>query len=179
MKGIVFTEFMDMVESEFGYEMVDQIIEDSNLESNGIYTSVGTYDHSEIVSLLMNLSKQTKVEAGVLLKQFGGYLFNTFLKGYPHFFEESENSIDFLQSIDSYIHVEVLKLYPDAMLPSFTTEKQEDGSFEMTYHSERKMSALALGLIEKSIEHFKDPFYVSMEMLEEDGSIAKFTIKNK
>jgi len=179
MKGIVFTEFIDMVENEFGYGMVDQIIEDSNLPSKGIYTSVGTYDHSEIVALLMNLSKQTKIDSQVLLKQFGEYLFGTFLKAYPHFFKESENSIDFLQSIDNYIHVEVLKLYPDAKLPKFKTETLEDGSLIMTYYSERKMSALAAGLIEKSILHYKDPFTVKIEMVEEDGSIAKFTIKNK
>ena len=38
MKGIVFTEFLDMVEKEFGYETVDHIIENSELSSNGIYT---------------------------------------------------------------------------------------------------------------------------------------------
>lgn len=179
MKGIVFTEFMDMVESTFGYETVDQIIDDSNLESNGIYTAVGTYDHAEIVALLTNLSKRTKVDPQVLLKQFGGYLFNTFLRTYPQFFADSKNSIEFLQSIDNYIHVEVLKLYPDAKLPSFNSEVQEDGSLVMTYYSERKMSALAAGLIEKSIEHFDDPYTMTLEMVKEDGSIAKFTIKNK
>ena len=54
MKGIVFTEFLDMVEERFGYEVVDQIISESKLSTDGIYTSVGTYPHSEIVKLLMN-----------------------------------------------------------------------------------------------------------------------------
>ncbi len=178
MKGIVFTEFMEMVESQFGYAMVDQIIEDSKLPSGGIYTSIGTYDHSEIVALLMNLSKRTEIEPPVLLKAFGKYLFDTFLKTYPHFFEEANNSIDFLQSIDNYIHVEVLKLYPDAKLPTFTTDVQDDGSLVMTYFSERKMSALAEGLIEKSIAHYQDPMSMTKELLEEDGSVVKFVIKS-
>ena len=42
MKGIIFTEFLDLVEEKFGLEMVDKIIEQSNLDSGGIYTSVGT-----------------------------------------------------------------------------------------------------------------------------------------
>lgn len=36
MKGIVFTEFLDMVEEKFGYGVVDQIITESKLESNGM-----------------------------------------------------------------------------------------------------------------------------------------------
>ena len=42
MKGIVFSEFLDLVEVKFGLEMVDKIIDQSNLESKGVYTSVGT-----------------------------------------------------------------------------------------------------------------------------------------
>ena len=33
MKGIVFTEFLDLVEERFGLEMVDVIISQSKLES--------------------------------------------------------------------------------------------------------------------------------------------------
>ena len=54
MKGIVFTEFLDLVESKFGLAMVDKIILQSQLESNGSYTSIGTYKFSEMLQLLQN-----------------------------------------------------------------------------------------------------------------------------
>lgn len=177
MKGIVFTEFLEMVEKQFGYEMVDTIIEESKLPSNGIYTSVGTYHHSEIVQLLGNLSTKSKIDAQVLLKAFGEYLFDTFLGAYPQFFKAVDNPFDFLISIDSHIHVEVLKLYPEATLPKFDTVRLDDGSLQMIYKSERKMGALAEGLIEKSIAYYKTSHIVEKEMISEDGSIVKFTIK--
>lgn len=177
MKGIVFTEFLDMVEAQFGYEVVDHIIEESKLESNGIYTSVGTYHHSEIVQLLSNLSERTEIDAGTLLKAFGEYLFDTFLKAYPVFFQAETTAFGFLKSIDSHIHVEVMKLYPDATLPKFDTEIQEDGSLLMTYQSERKMGALAEGLMEKAIAHYKHPHSVEKRLLSEDGSKIEFIIK--
>ena len=177
MKGIVFTEFLEMVELKFGYEVVDHIIEESKLESNGIYTSVGTYSHNEIVQLLSNLSLKTKINAEDLLKAFGEYLFDTFLKTYPQFFDAEDNAFDFLKSIDNHIHVEVLKLYPDATLPKFDTVEQADGTLHMIYKSERKMGALAEGLIERSIAHYQQPHSVHKEILEEDGSEIKFTIK--
>ena len=46
MKGIVFTEFLDLVEEKFGLEMVDAIISQSKLESKGVYTSIGVFASS-------------------------------------------------------------------------------------------------------------------------------------
>lgn len=177
MKGIVFTEFLDMVEEKFGYDVVDQIIQESDLESKGIYTAIGTYPHSEVVQLLMNLSSKVKIEPTILLKEFGKYLFDTFLESYPQFFSAVDNAFAFLHSIDKHIHVEVLKLYPDATLPKFHSEETEDGTMIMTYKSERKMAALAEGLIEKSIAHYKEECDVSSESLSEDGTVVRFTIK--
>ena len=176
MKGIVFTEFLEMVEQKFGYEVVDHILSESKLVSNGVYTSIGTYPHSEIVQLLMNLSDKVELDPTLLLKEFGKYLFDTFLQGYPQFFSAVDNAFDFLHSIDNHIHVEVLKLYPDATLPKFHSEETEEGTMVMTYSSERKMAALAEGLIEKSIAHYKEECSIETENLKEDGSEVRFTI---
>ncbi|MFK7794974.1 MAG: heme NO-binding domain-containing protein [Gammaproteobacteria bacterium] len=58
MKGVVFTKFFDMVEDRFGYQVVDNIINNSNVKSGGAYTSVGTYDHLELLSLVGSLHKE-------------------------------------------------------------------------------------------------------------------------
>lgn len=166
-----------MVEEKFGYEVVDQIISDSKLETNGIYTAVGTYPHSEVVQLLMNLSNKVSIGPQVLLKEFGKYIFNTFLSSYPQFFTSQKTAFDFLHSIDKHIHVEVLKLYPDATLPKFESYETEDGAMVMTYRSERKMASLAEGLMESSLAHYGEDCKIITEYLNEDGSEVKFTIK--
>ncbi len=179
MKGIVFTEFLEMVENEFGYEVVDYIIDNSDLESGGVYTSIGTYHHSEVVQLLMNLSEKVEMDPGALLKTFGKYLFDTFTRAYPMFFEAEDNAFGFLDSIDRHIHVEVLKLYPDATLPRFETQVSDDDVMTMIYKSERKMGALAEGLIEKAMEYYNTPYILSKELMNEDGSMVKFVIEKK
>jgi len=176
MKGIVFTEFLDMVEQEFGYEVVDELIESTDLPSNGIYTSIGTYHHSEIVALLTGLSEKVNIDAGVLLKSFGKYLFKTFLASYPQFFEACDNAFAFLESIDTHIHVEVQKLYPSATLPKFTTTVDDQGQMCMIYESERRMAALAEGLIESSLQHYGETCDMDTKYLKEDGSEVQFTI---
>jgi len=73
MKGIIFVEFLEMVEGIIGAEATEELIEESNLPSKGVYTTVGTYDDAEIVSLLVNLQKRTNLPIPDLLQTFGAY----------------------------------------------------------------------------------------------------------
>ena len=118
MKGVVFTEFLEMVEAKWSLEMVDQLIERAKPPSGGVYTAVGTYAPAEMVALVSALSEATDMPIPDLLKAFGGHLFGTFARNYPQFLEGRDTSFAFLESVESVIHVEVRKLYPDAELPS-------------------------------------------------------------
>lgn len=176
MKGIVFTKFLEMVEEVNGYGVVDTILEEVKPESGGSYTAIGTYDHSEIVALVVSYCKHTDQEVGDALNAFGRYLFDVFYNNYQDFFPPGQTAFEFLESIDNYIHIEVAKLYPDAQLPRFRTERPKEGSLVMTYDSDRKMADLAHGLIGKTLEHFKEDRTITKENLKEDGSLVKFTI---
>ncbi len=179
MKGIVFTEFFEMVEKMFGDDMSDKLIENTDLPSGGVYTAVGTYSHAEIVQLLFKLNEYTGIEIGTLLNTFGKYLFDTFLANYPAFFDAADNAFDFLESIQQYIHVEVLKLYPDAQLPKFSTEVVDPNTLEMIYESDRKMADFAEGLMEKSLLHYNENADIIKKPLVDDHSKVLFIIKRR
>ncbi|WP_411029940.1 heme NO-binding domain-containing protein [Spongiimicrobium sp. 3-5] len=176
MKGIVFTEFMDMVESNFGLEVVDTIIEDSQLQSEGIYTSVGTYDFNEMVSLITNLSNQVKVPVDDLVYTFGLFLFTSLGKAHPEVIQSYTSPINLLYSIEDHIHVHVKKLYPDAELPTFKILEKTDTSISMIYTSSRGLYRLAHGLMQKAFEHFNGSAEITYELLKEDGTEVKFDI---
>ena len=162
MKGLVFTEFLDMVEQTFSADKVDDIIEASNLPSGGAYTAVGTYPHSEIVTLIQNLSKQTGVPVPALVKAFGHFLFGRFVVLYPTFFSSTPDIFDFLESIENYIHVEVHKLYPDAQLPTFETHREGTQKLIMIYRSPHPFATLAEGLLEGCLTHYQIKAQVDM-----------------
>lgn len=88
MKGIVFSEFIELVEDKFGIEIADTIIEKSNLPNQGTYTQVGTYDHKEMLTLVTHLSKETGIEVPVLVQAFSEHFFDRFTQMYPQFFTE-------------------------------------------------------------------------------------------
>ncbi len=105
MKGIVFTELMEMVEAQFSEEVADEVLDAANLKSGGSYTSLGTYDHDEIIELVGHLSRVTKTDASALVKAFGDYLFSRFVEMHAEFFQGIDYAMDFLEKVDGYIHL--------------------------------------------------------------------------
>jgi Haem-NO-binding len=179
MKGVVFTEFLDMVEEKFSADMVDDIIEMSNLASGGAYTAVGTYPHEELVAMVVALSKQSGVATGALINVFGQHLFKRFYVRYPHFFANVPTAFDFLSGIEDVIHVEVLKLYPDAQLPRFVVEKRSADELVLVYHSARHFGDLAAGLMQGCVAHFGENINIARQDLKtEDGNAnIQFTLQ--
>jgi hypothetical protein len=180
MKGIVFTEFLEMVEDHFGDAAIERIIDEATLPSGAAYTSVGTYDHRELVQLVKRLSAATGIGVSELVCVFGRHLFSRFVDAYPHFFDGVNSAFDFLERIEKHIHVEVRKLYPDAELPTFTCHTRGPGHLEILYRSTRPFGDLAEGLIMGCIEHFGEPIDVRRENLPQDtGTAVRFILTHR
>jgi hypothetical protein len=171
MKGVVFTEFFGMVGAQFSDDMVDDLIDATRPASGGAYTAVGTYDHGEIVAMVVELARRSGTPVPDLLHAFGRYLFGRFHALHPVFFEGVTSVFAFLDSIESVIHAEVLKLHPDAELPSFHTEVLEGDRMVLVYRSPRHMDDLAAGLIEGCAAHFGEAVTVEREH-REGGAVA-------
>ncbi|WP_299158414.1 heme NO-binding domain-containing protein [uncultured Tenacibaculum sp.] len=176
MKGIVFTEFLELVESKFGLEMVDKIITQSKLESEGAYTSIGTYRFSEMLQLLGNLSNNTGISTDNLLLVYGEHFFNVIEESYPGLLNTYNDPIEMLASIENHIHVEVRKIYPKAELPTFIIEEKTENSLILIYKSSRSMHHFGLGLMNKTFEYFNSTATIVLERIKKDGSEVKFII---
>jgi hypothetical protein len=180
MKGVVFTEFLEMVEDRFSPEMADRIIERAELPSGGGYTTVGTYDHGEMIQLVSCLSEETGIPSAELVRSFGMHLFGRFHTMFPKYFEDVSSAFDFLQRTDHYIHVEVQKLYPDAELPSFECDTSQSGRLQITYRSSRPFAALAEGLIRGCIAHYGEEVDIAVEDLSAGtGTAARFLLTKR
>ncbi|RJG27293.1 heme NO-binding domain-containing protein [Massilia cavernae] len=173
MKGVIFVEFMELVESRMGLDMLDRIIGEADLPNDGAYTSVGTYDHAELVRMVTALSNATGVSTPQLILMFGEHLFTRFSVGYPALFVEAHNTFEFLERIDGVIHVEVRKLYPDAELPSLSCTRPAPGELELLYRSPRGFADLAEGLINGCIRHFGEAITVVRTNLEKEGNMHR------
>ena len=169
MKGIVFTEFLELVESRFSIDIADQVIEAAQSATGGAYTAVGTYDHAELVRMVVRLSEITGTSVPKLLYAFGEHLACRFAQLYPVFFKTAPDLFQFLASIDGHIHVEVRKLYPDAELPRFETVSRSDDAISLVYRSSRHMSDLAQGLIAGTAVHYGETVNVIVTATSDGG----------
>ncbi len=178
MKGVVFTEFMEMVDSHFSPELTETLIDRCDLPSGGAYTAIGTYDAKEMTNLVAALAQETGTPAPALVRAFGEHLFGRFASAYPSFFVGVTSAFDFLEGIDAKIHVEVKKLYPDAELPRFAVTRTGDERLELVYKSPRCLGDLAAGLIQGCLAHFSEPMIVQEEELS-DGhrSEVRFSLR--
>ncbi len=180
MKGIVFTEFFQLVETLFGTDMVDDIIDDCELETDGAYTAVGTYNHVELLHLVGALSKHSNIPVKDLVYKYGHHLFSRFSELMPHFFEEPQSAFEFLESVHDTIHVEVKKLYPEANLPSFKTTREDDKTLIMVYESQCPFADFAHGLMAGCIDFYKEDIEIDSEDQNTDEMYSRiFTLKKK
>ena len=174
MKGVIFTEFLEMIERDFGIETVDAVIADSKVD--GIYTSVGTYPDSEMNEMVVSLGKILDKDVAFLHEYFGKSLFHGLLASYPHFFSDDLSLFDFINSIHNYIHVEVKKLYYDAELPDIIVQNQSEKEIVVLYSSKRKYGKIAKGLLLSTIEYFNENAMLNEEKIDDVGEQVLFTI---
>lgn len=176
MKGIIFTEFMDLVEDKFGLEVLDQVLEQAGDE--GIYTSVGSYDHRDLVKLIIKLSQITELPAETLQEVFGQSVFNNLYATLPKSASlgECKNSFQFVRLVEDYIHIEVKKLYPDANPPKFEFISESETELVFDYKSARCMSYVCLGLVKGCAEHFNEKLEINMADKSNDNSHVRFQL---
>ncbi len=177
MKGIVFVELIRMAESVMGEDVVDDILDEVSLEGDAAFTSVGNYPCAELLNLVDAFGRHLNAPTDVLQVKFGHWMFGRFAEGYPVFFEGKNDAFDMLESIENDVHIEVRKLYPEAELPTFATERLAPDQLKMTYISERPLNNFCLGLIQACMEHFGQKSEVSMqEVTRNDRFAAEFVI---
>jgi len=163
MKGLVFTEFLEMVEKRFGFEVLDQLTSLPSLKAQGVYTSVGNYPHGDMIQMIDELHSVSGLPHRALILAFSEWLFGAFLSAHPQFFEGMNSSFEFLNGIETVIHSEVRRLYPDAKLPDFQCERTDPDLMIMDYSSWRPFADLAEGLIVAASEHFKENISVERQ----------------
>lgn len=163
MLGMVFTEFIELVEEKFSPEVADAMLTEAGAPHGGAYTAVGYYPFDEMAGMVGILARRTGVAADELLRQFGHHLLGRFSQGHGALFARHAGLFDFVASIDGGIHVEVRKLYDRATLPRFSVLGGDDRTMRLLYQSPRGLDALAQGLLEASAAHFGDPCRITSE----------------
>ena len=159
--------------------VVDNVLDKADLENDGVYTAVGNYPCSELIKIVEAFSDHSGLSPEVLQRKFGHWMMDHFGEHYPEFFKGKTNSFDMLEAVDSEIHVEVRKLYPDAELPRFETERKSGQHMQMAYSSPRPLVGFCHGLIEACVDLFKEDAEIERGETQSADNGTVFQIKVK
>lgn len=176
MKGTIFVELIKMAENAFGEDTVDEVLDKADLENDGAFTTVGNYPCSELVKIVVAFSEHSGIGPETLQKMFGHWMLTHFVEHYPQFFADKKDAFSLLDSIESEIHVEVRKLYPEVELPTFITEQTAPNQMMMVYASPRPLGAFCHGMIEAALAHFDEKGSITSQVNLAEPTVTNFEI---
>jgi len=155
MKGIVFNQLQEFVELHHGLVAWDDAILNCDLPSNGVYVGTQSYDDEELFALVGHFCEVTGASAADITRAFGEFVFERLFKLAAPEAQKAPDLKSFLLMVHDIIHVEVMKLYHDANLPSFDYAQGENDLL-MIYQSPRKMCFFSEGLIYGAANYFNE-----------------------
>lgn len=153
VKGIVFVEFSNFIEDVFSEEVWDELLTLADLPSEGVYTTVGTYDDQELFTLIDLACKKSGLTEKAAQEAFGKWVFKKLYNAAPPEAHTFTDVFSFLHAVQDVIHIEVKKLNPDAILPEFEFIAETDDHLSLIYKSPRHLCYFCEGLIHGLAQH--------------------------
>lgn len=169
MKGVILTHLQEMVESQLGFQMWNDVIDASDLPSEGVFVATLIYPDEELFAIVGELSAKTGIPANDLVESFGQYLFPKLHKSLPPEVFAPGNMWQMLEGLDSIIHMEVKKLDKEAETPSILVTESSDNKMVLEYRSAKKLCRLALGMLKSAAEVFNEDLSFDMPVCMHDG----------
>jgi hypothetical protein len=175
MRGEILNEFLEFATEVAGSSALTRAGDGKGMVAP--YDAAGRYELAELVELVDRLAASRGEPPRALLAGFGAHLFRYFAALYPTFVDDARSALALLAAIDTHVHGELRKLYPDADFPSLRCIPVTPDGLEILYRSQRPLADLAEGLIRGCIEHFGDPVRLVREDLPgQPGTAARFVL---
>jgi hypothetical protein len=152
MKGVIFNLVEEVIIGRFGEDTWDTLLDEAGLD--GAYTSLGSYPDEQLFALVGAASNQLGVDGDAVVRLLGQEAIPLLADRYPMFFEPHTTTRAFLLTLNDIIHPEVRRLYPGADVPTFGFNDDGADALVITYHSARKLCALAEGFILGAAGHY-------------------------
>lgn len=168
MKGVIFNVAAEAIIAFGGEDLWDELLAAAGLD--GAYTSLGSYDDGELGALVAAAADKLGLSIEETTEFIGERVFPGLAGRHKNLVAEHDDTVSLLCALNDVIHPEVLKLYPDASVPDFTTLERDGKHLKLLYRSARNMPALAAGLIRGAANLFDED--VAIEITATDDGVV-------
>ncbi|WP_299005295.1 heme NO-binding domain-containing protein [uncultured Shewanella sp.] len=174
MTGIIFIELINVIKSNFGLELFEAMKEEAN--EDGQFVKTGSYSHHRLFNMINSLSRLTRISSQDLLELIGQQVFLPLLTSLPIKIGSISNTIDFVIHVETYIHHEAQKLYPNSTMPTFNFIFISENQLIMDYHSPRCMGYICFGLLKGCAQYFEEKIKITLQLMDDSGSHVRFNL---
>lgn len=161
MKGSVFLGFEAYINETYGMELWQKCLDATSNNHQDVYLAAELYEDSELVALISAASKFTNTSVSHLLREFGAHFFKTLYSFVEAKLPEGLTLFEFLELVDSVIHVEVQKSDINAYTPNLFYDSPRENELSMRYSSKRNLCFFAEGLVLGAAKQFDEQVEVT------------------
>lgn len=175
VKGAIFKLFEDFVESNYGPDAFEELIDATELETDEPFVGPGNYPPGDLLALVGQAVATYDITVDALLRAFGRHAFPSLARSVPTLLEGLDTPHAFLSSLETVIHTEVRKLDPEANPARFTVTDLGPAELLLRYESPFGLFALVEGFLEGVGDWYRVPVDYALEGT--DGTNATFRVR--
>ncbi|MEZ4416326.1 MAG: heme NO-binding domain-containing protein [Gemmatimonadota bacterium] len=172
MKGVIFNLLEAFVCERWGEEAYESLLDRTTLVTGDPFVGPGTYPDADLTALVKSAAELLDLPVPEVLRAFGEFCFPKLAGRVPDLVDDHPDLISFLESVDTVLHVEVTKLIPQAVTPSFLVEPTGPGQARLQYTSERKLCAFMEGLLVGAARHFECEIDYAKHSCMHEGAVS-------
>ena len=177
MKGMVFNLLEAFICEGWGDDKYEEILALCPLKTKEPFVGPGTYPDSDLMAIATKTAEILQLPAPQAIRAFGRYSFPKLAEKFPQFLEGHADPLSFILSVEGIIHVEIRKLFPSAITPSFVYRQVDESRLLIEYRSDRKLCAFMEGLIEGVSDYFNTPIeYAQVRCMHNADECCEFAL---
>jgi len=155
MHGIIFAELKKYVDGTLGSAAWGRVLDGAGLKGR-TYLPGREYPDIEALAIATTISRLTGVPVANVLEDFGEFMAPSLVGMYQPLMKPEWRTLDFLEHTEDTIHTVVRQRNPAAKPAELGGVRRDVKELSLTYTSERKMCAVARGMIRGIGRHYRE-----------------------
>ena len=172
MKGTVVSTWIKTFRKQYGDDIVEKAMIEVGWENKRLFSPLENIDDEKTRKIVLSISSAKGLEVKEVWRRLGHENLYSFLSDYPAFFHH-ENLYTFFKSLFD-VHVVMTKKFAGAKPPLLTLVPISSREAIFTYNSSRGLFEYFLGIVDGSIEYFKEK--IEIQELEKTDTMLKLKL---
>lgn len=170
MKGHIFNLLEAFIEEVSDDQTLFAIFERCSFDTSKSFVRTENYPDAQLFEMVTHAMAVLDISMDTAQFEFGKWLYPRLIKLLPSEFTNFTHPAYVLKNLDDLHKIELKKLYPDAIPPSFNYQATTPTQGILDYYSHRKMFVLVEGVLQGMADHYQVAITCETQLNWQDNS---------